>query len=158
MFGWLSRAMLAASRWKRSSPDRESAMSGERTFTARRRPSDWSSTRKTTAKPPDPRRSSTTYCGPSADWRSRSRVAIASAVDGGLGKMPGGGEIGIEIRGVAIGGETGGVLSPVVASLLPGAGARQTGHAGAPEGTTLPQVEQFTRWPGPSCTGKLQLS
>jgi hypothetical protein len=75
-----------------------------------------------------------------------------------LGNIPGGGEIGNDIRGVAIGGETGGVLSAVAASAASPTRERHTGHADAPKGRTLPQVEQFTSWPGPSYVGKHQLS
>jgi hypothetical protein len=70
-----------------------------------------------------------------------------------LGNIPGGGEIGIEMRGVTIGRDTGGVFSLMVASVPPDACEPQTGHADAPEGRMLPQVEQFTREPTPSCAG-----
>ena len=67
-----------------------------------------------------------------------------------MGKLPGGGEMGIEMRGVAVGGETGGVFSPAGALVPSEARAPQSGHADAPTWSTLPQLEQFTTRPRPS--------
>ncbi|MEK7667948.1 MAG: hypothetical protein AAB409_04805 [Gemmatimonadota bacterium] len=55
--------------------------------------------------------------------------------------------MGIEMRGVAIGGDTGGVRTAVAASAASPTGERQTGHEVAPGETGVPHCGQVTGEP-----------
>src|SRR6059036_696577 len=77
MCGCSSRAMVRASRTKRSASDEEGVRPRSRTLTARSRDSALSRTRNTAAKPPSPSRAPTVNSSPSACCRRR-RSAVRS--------------------------------------------------------------------------------